>query len=381
MRIHRVREGEGLGDIAREYGISPIKLCENNGRAMRERLITGEELLIIIPTKTVSARRTDTVESLAERYSVKGDYLLAMNPELMGRGILYEGQPISVKHEPQLYGLGIGNGYFYRGCSSDALVRAMPYLNFVTVAAAVARGDGVSMLFDDTEIVRLVRAAAKIPILRVWLGEVGEGQLMDAVKSAALLAKCRGYAGICLGGMREEIKRKEYTLTARRELIECELKLFVECDVEGPREYTEYADGCVLTYDKIHRESVPRFEGGEGEVLRAFAESHDSLRAFVDLSPFALTGDKYIPKEVARSAVARGKGRLEMIADGDCVCAYVGRGCRERRYVWESMQNTKKKLEAVSELGYYGISFDIARVPIYELLMFRCMFSSGISVC
>ena len=381
MRIHRVKEGEGIRDIAREYGISPIKLSENNGRTERDRLIPGEELLIIVPTKTVNARRADTVESLAQRYSVKPSDLLAMNPELMGRGILYEGQPISVKHAPQLFGLGIGNGYFYRGCSTEALVRAMPYLSFVTVCAGVARENGVSMLFDDSDVVNLSRAAAKIPILRVWLGGIANDKMSDAVKSAALLARCRGYSGICLAGMTDEMKKKEHTLHARRELMECDLKLFVECDVEGAREYTEYADGCVLTYDKIHRESVPEFDEGEGEVFRAFAENHDSLRAFVDLSPFALTGDKYVPKETARSAVARGRGRLEYTAGGDCIRGRVGRIGKERCYIWESMQNTEKKLKMVSELGYYGISFDIARVPIYELLMFRSMFSSGISVC
>ncbi len=380
MHIHRVRMGETARDIARKYGISPIKLAENNGRSERDRLLEGEELLIIKPTKTVNARRGDTAESLAERYSVRPMDILAMNPELMGHGVLYEGQPISVKHSPPTFGLGIGNGYFYRGCPTEMLVRAIPYLSFVTVSAGVARGDGVSMLFDDSDTVSLVRAAAKIPLLRVWLGGIPESSMQDAVKSAALLGKCRGYLGICLAGMTAEMKKKEHILAAGRELLDCDLKLFVECDIEGAREYTEYADGCILTYDKIHKECIPNFEEGEGEIFRAFAEEHDSLRAFVDLSPFALTGGKYIPKDAARCAVARGKGRLEARADGDCICGLVGRAGRERAYLWESMQNTEKKLKMVSELGYYGISFDIARVPIYELLMFRSMFSSAINV-
>lgn len=380
MRIHRVKKGESIRSVAAEYGVSPLKLCENNGLSERDRLIEGEELLIILPTRTVNAKRTDTVVTLAERYCVRAADIIAMNPELSVCKTLYEGQPISVKHSPPLFGLGIGNGYYYHGCSEEALLGAMPYLNFITVSAGMAKGDGVSLIFDEKDVLSLAKAEGKSAILRVWLGEIGVDALDGAVKSAALLAGCRGYVGICLAGMSVEMKRKEHVLAARRELMGCDLKLFVECDAEGVREYGEYADAVVLTYDKIHKNAIPDFGVGEGEIFTAYAERYDSLRTFLDLSPFAYIDGKYVTKATARRAVMRGGGRIEQIADGDCLCGRVGRGKREKIYVWESMQNTEKKLKLVSELGYYGISFDIARVPIYELLMFRSMFSSGIAV-
>lgn len=380
MRIHIVKKGEDIYDIAGEYGISPIKLCENNGIPYGGRLIEGEELLILIPTRSTVAKRKDSLSDIARRFSVKEEDLLAINPELIGCANLYDGQPIVVKYGEPLYGLGIGNGYFYRGCTKEKLMAAMPYMNYVTISSAVARGDRLSLLFDDREVTDMAHSAGKITHLRIWLGDMGEGALEQTVKSAALLAKMRGHSGLTLAGLGCEMETRERVLEAKKIALECDLTLFIEGDVTTDLDHTEYADGTILTYDKIQMENIPSFEDGERVQFERFATVHDSLRAFIELSPFALIGDKYVTKSEARESILRGKGDINEGADGDYMIGKVGHGRREKQYIWESMRNTKKKLEMLSELGYYGISFDIARVPIYELLMFRVMFSSGIGI-
>ena len=57
MQIHRVKEGESIYSIAREYGVHPSKIIENNGIRNPSRLTVGRELLILIPTRTYTARR------------------------------------------------------------------------------------------------------------------------------------------------------------------------------------------------------------------------------------------------------------------------------------------------------------------------------------
>jgi hypothetical protein len=42
----------------------------------------------------------------------------------------------------------------------------------------------------------------------------------------------------------------------------------------------------------------------------------------------------------------------------------------------ESLENLKAKLGLVSELGFLGVSFDISRTPINELLLLRSLFNT-----
>ncbi len=383
MQIHTVKDGESVSSIAADYGISPIKLAENNCLSNRARLVTGEELLILIPTRTTTARRGDSISDIASRFMVRECDLLALNPELMGRGRIYDCQPIVVKYGEPLWGMGIGNGYFYRGCTEEMLVRALPYLNYVTVAAGVCQGGVISFLFDAKGAVSLARAAGKLPILRIYLEDAPRGEgWREFIGSAALLAKAEDYHGIALGGLSRFGGEglREAIFEARRVLMECDLTLFVEADVDGDVDYTDLADGAVLICDRLHKEELSSFEEGELGDYTRYADNHESTRAFVDLSPFAYTGGKYIPKADAMEIIRRGKGEIREAAEGDTRVGSVGEGRGEKLYLWESMQRTKKRLEAVSELCYLGISFDIARTPIYDLLMFRVMFSSGIGV-
>ena len=48
---------------------------------------------------------------------------------------------------------------------------------------------------------------------------------------------------------------------------------------------------------------------------------------------------------------------------------------RGEEYITCSLENTKAKLEAVSELGLMGVWFDIMRVDIRELFMLSQMFA------
>ncbi|MBR7116147.1 MAG: LysM peptidoglycan-binding domain-containing protein [Clostridia bacterium] len=381
MIIHNVKSGETLTDVAACYGISPIKLAENNGLSQKSALIEGEELLILQPTRSTNAKVGESLDDIARRFGVRESTLLGINPELCGSGRLYAGQPIAVKYGQPLYGLGIGNGYYYRGCSREALMRALPYLNYVTVSGAVGRGGRVNMLFDDTEVVSLARAAGKLPMLRLWLGDEDASHREATIKSALLIASARGYHGLTLAGEVGTGEESKATLSMAKEAsAECGLSLFGECDVSRVRDGVDIPDVTVLTYDKIHFEKIPGFDEGERVEFTRFAERHDAVRAFIDLSPFALISGKYITKDEARYAVLRGGGSIHESGCESYAVASVGKGRRERLYIWETMKNTRKKLELLSELGYYGISFDIARAPIYDLLMFRVMFSDGIGM-
>ena len=74
MLIHTVKGGDDLFSIARKYSTYPQKLLSDN-YPLSERLNEGDEILVLIPTKTANARGGDTVTSIAMRNGVTKDHL------------------------------------------------------------------------------------------------------------------------------------------------------------------------------------------------------------------------------------------------------------------------------------------------------------------
>ena len=63
MLIHTVKGGDDLFSIARKYSTYPQKLLSDN-YPLSERLNEGDEILVLIPTKTANARESPNIPIL-----------------------------------------------------------------------------------------------------------------------------------------------------------------------------------------------------------------------------------------------------------------------------------------------------------------------------
>lgn len=373
MIIHTVERGESLRSVAARYGVSPLKLAAINDLCT-ERLTEGEELLVLIPTRTATARRGERLSDIARRYGTGESSLFLMNPELcQSGGNVYDGQPITVRAEAPLFGLGIGNGYLYRTATRAQLMRALPFMSYLTVASALGRRGGIHSLFDGSWAAKLARSVGKLTLLRLYLPS-GEMLSCDILRSAALMAKSEGYHGLTVAGVLPDCPALS---EGRKMLSELGVKLVLELDGSRTAPDCLPCDFSVLLYDKIHLDDIPDTERGEGAVLRDFAERHPANRCFIDISPFALTEGKYITKGEMREAVLRQGGRISEVCRG-VKKAVAGRRGREREWIFESLSGVRRRLELLSEHGFYGASFDVCRTPTAELMMLGTMFSESI---
>ena len=381
MKIHTVNSGESIYSIASEYGVSPETVKWANGIESGHALSCGYRILIPMPTKTYSVRRADTLESICRRFGVSAASLLAKNPSLLGRTVVYEGQSLSIKYADAKYGMCAANGYFYRGCTRERLYRFMPYMSFVTVCSAHLNGGRLGFLFDDTEVRRIAAENAKITYLRVYMREcdLPRGvRCAEVASDIAIVAKSRGFSGVVLGG---ESPHSEsvgdygaFVLALRKKCIECDLSLLCECDAEGNTERADIADGAVLFYDKLAKKKIPSFDEGERAHLTRFAEKYDAPRSFLDLSAFGYRKDKYIPKEEILRSREHARRKVDFNPDTLIESTVSSNGIIT---LCESIDATKAKLTLVYELGFLGISFDIARAPVRELFLFENMFGTG----
>ncbi len=378
MQIYRTGNNESIYDIAREYGVSPIKIAENNELEIRGRLPKGREVLILTPSRTYNAKSTDTLERIAERFKTTKEALMRLNPELGGREKLYSGQLLTIKESTPSFGMISTNGYLYAGTPKDRLTAIMPYLSYATVCSAVYKEGRINNLFSSEDTVDYIKSLGRVPMLRVYLTELPNKESdTDFANSLGILAKSGGFSGITLSSLNAICTDKErlnaLVFTVRKTLMENDLLLFAEGDLESDTSYMDYADAGILTYDKLHKADAPSFDDGEKAALEGFAYSGESSRTFLEISSFAYSGGRFIEKREGARLCDKRRAEMHYNESTKIKTASFGKH-RKREIISESLENTKAKLELVSELGFMGISFDIGRIYIPDLMIAASMF-------
>ena len=376
MQIYRSESNESVYDISSKFGVSPVKLVEDNDLEIRGRLAKGREVLVLTPSRTYNVRGGDTLDKIAMRFRTTKEALMRHNPELRGREKTYSGQLLTISDCTPSYGMISTNGYLYSGTSRDRLTAIIPYLSYVTVCSAVYKDSHVHSLYPTEDTVEYIKGVGRTPMLRVYMTELPKND-SDFAGSIAIFAKSCGFPGITLSSLSSLSKSAErlssLVLTIRRALLENDLLLFVEGDAERDVSYVDYADAAVLTYDKMHRIDAPSFEDGERRVLCGYADSYESCRAFVEISSFAYSGGRYMEKADAHRLCDRKHADIEHDCEKRLTKATYGKHKR-REVVYESLENTMGKLELVSELGFMGVSFDIGRICTPDLMAMASMF-------
>ena len=365
MKIHTVRRGECISGISERYGIPEELLRADNEIAHGEPTV-GEELLVRIPMRTHRAKYRDTLEGLSIRYKIPKIDMLAQNPHIKN-GHPDIGECVVLCQPERRYGNAASNGYFYRGCSDEAFLRALPYLTYVTFSAATL-GDGQCEAELDTRTpAKKAESEGVIPLLRFHAKkkEKLSPLYIEPILRAVSEGGCRG-AVIPMQGKGVEYKD---TLSEIRERLEKEgLILAIECDEESAPELSRVVDRTLFSYFKHALDVRPSFEGGEKALLSRIAESGCST-TLVELPATARCADNFFG--LCDALEAARKSRSEIKRDDGLISEFsVG----QKRCVYPSLENIKANLDLIGELGFMGVSFDIMRSPASHFLAYNGLF-------
>ena len=364
MKIHTVREGESLSDIAKEYGIDEDILRINNEIPEGE-CATGEELLILTPTRTYTIKRGDSTERLSLRFGVRRRDLLAMNPWICTEGLVPSRRVALSYGEPKL-GMAAAHGFLYNGYTPDGLARRLPYLTYVSVGCAVSNGRELRKLFDPRDAVGLVRSADKIPLLRIFDKDAVHRSAEDGKKFSESIINAAisgGYKGITLSGELSE----EYLVDLRGKMIGCDLILFTELDTYAPSYFNEYADGSVLSYTEGAGSSETNF-------YKEFATDAESSKSFIELPSFASFDGGFMKRGDAVCMARRSGANMVPNEDGTNL-SFKHKKCGTVSL--PSLSSVKAILDIIHEYGYMGVSFDIMRTPLPYLMMYNASFGTS----
>ncbi len=383
MQIHTVKQGDTIYQIAKDYDTSATKICENNGIENKNQLSVGRELLIVRPTRTYTVKRGDTLSGIAMRFGIKLKDLITANPKHIGNDKLAIGEVLSIRTDKKKYGTSVSNGYFYQGCTKEKLMMSMPFLTYVTIASVISGDGGLEQLFEDRDIIKTVKENGRIPLMRIY--ETGgcekyieNDKRENFIDGIIAMAKDKGYSGIvlCAFSAAEKSPQKfsEFIMALRKRMIGCDLVLFTEIDESSPMAISDLSDGSIFIYDNLMLENPPGFKKGQYAVMRDFSNKADSSKVFIDIPSLAYNGGKYISYDDAMHLCYKSGGEIKNDADS-LISSFKYRAGGSNNVVrFESMKNIEAKLDAISELGFMGISFDIMRTPTSTLMMYGALY-------
>lgn len=380
MHIHIKKENESIKDIAEGYGVWEEHLRQMNNLFGSEPAM-GEELLLLTPTRSYTVQHGDSIEKIAVRFGVGKRDLLSQNPWISTEGVNV-GDRLALKYSEPVGGMAVANGYFYKDCSKKALLRALPFLTYVTFGSAIAEKNRIYRTFDDKKEVELIGEEKKIPLVRIYdryteRYKSGEDQTPFA-EGLIELAKMGGYKGIVIDACALNNYAEEFSaflIVLRKLMIGCDLILITEINENSPIEFSEYADGSIMYYPKYAYDNPPSFDNGERKVLSDFACRGESAKTFVDLPSLATHKGQHITYDEAMKKAR--KGNQSIIHNESTLLSAFG-DRKQGECVFSSLKNIKSLLDAVREFDYMGVCFDIMRTPLAHLMMYNSMFKTYI---
>ncbi len=370
MKIHTVKTGESLSSIAKMHGTEEEMIRRDNG-LLSDALTVGEELLILTPTRTYEPRKYESADGISMRFGISKSELCAANPMPAANGSDFGIMALRYPERP--YGSAATNGYFYRGCSIEKLKCMLPYLTYITLAAAVADESGIRLIFDPKEALNAVRGTGIIPLIKIF-DKRETGSLYNTEKNEKLaseliyFAKEHGFFGICLDFSDCEVSEGAacaFLIELKKMMMGSDLILITETDFSTPQGISDYSDGCTLSQNigKSFRESV------EKEAKR-YADEAESAKAFLELPLFAIADGEYFPVTDAMDMARRSGAQLDFDEETKLLSF---NHKRHGEIKMPSLSYIKALLDLSRKESFMGISFDIGKVPLPFILLFNSL--------
>ena len=367
MQIHRVKSGETIYSIAREYGVSPRKIIENNGLKNPDSLAIGRELLILIPTRTYTARYGDTLEAISKRFSVSREELLKNNPALAGTEKIYPEEIFAVKYPEKNHGTLLLNGYLYRDYSAERLSFMLPYLSHLTLSACTYDRGKIRRLFRASEAVNNTKTLGKRLAMRIYIPNPEQTETESLISAAISEAKALGCEEITLAisGASENTGLYNSLSEIKNALLAEGLSLNIETDGSISKSCLSVPKTLILCRDDCLSSAEQSLE-----LYKNFQNEAEPSSVFIDLSPFAYRNGAPVPIDEAMNIADR-EGAPISTSEDKMTLSFKW---RSEEFILPSLENIKAKLDLIGELGYLGCSVDVMRCPISHLMMLSSLF-------
>lgn len=167
MYIYTVKPGDSLNTLSRRFGIPANRIAADNDLRNPDRLIVGQNIVIMSDTMRYPMREGQTLYSVSQEFGVPLEELIAANPNVNPFSLrIGEVITIPLGGMPQRRP-AIVNGFAYPTISESSLNCVLPFLTFISPFSytLTPTGELIAPNADDI-IYRSIRSAV-MPLMVV----------------------------------------------------------------------------------------------------------------------------------------------------------------------------------------------------------------------
>ncbi len=166
MIIYIVRPGDTIQSIANATGSSVARILRDNALTEESILVPGQALVILQPNKTHTVAIGETFAGIADQYGISQKQLLANNPALNGREVLYPGETLVIDYVTTTEKRNlVVNGYAYPYIDREILRKTLPYLTYLTLFTYGFTENGDLIGIDDEEVIQIAKQYQVAPLM------------------------------------------------------------------------------------------------------------------------------------------------------------------------------------------------------------------------
>lgn len=168
MIIHVVSAGDTIESIAGRYGVESENLLADNGIQMGERLVIGQAVVIAVPEVIHTVQSGESLTEIAAAYGISLRQLYRNNFRLQGRSTIQTGQTLVIRYQNQgAKGRFVTNSYAYPYIESSVLRPQLPYLTFFAPFTYGISENGQLVDLDDAELLALSAEYGTRPLMHL----------------------------------------------------------------------------------------------------------------------------------------------------------------------------------------------------------------------
>lgn len=166
MTIHVVQQGETLGMIAEQYGVTTERIIIDNELPNPEKLVVGQSMIIRIPTQLHTVIEGDTLNRIAEEYDISTDELLRNNPWVAAQETLELGQALLIAYESDpVIDTALIIGYLYPFINRSVHRKSLPFLTYQSIFTYGFTPTGDLIPIEDEELIAVGYEMTVAPIM------------------------------------------------------------------------------------------------------------------------------------------------------------------------------------------------------------------------
>lgn len=160
MTIYVVQQGDTLGSIAEQFGVTTERLIIDNELPNPENLVVGQSIGVRIPVEVHTIASGETLTSIAETYEVSVTQLLQNNPWAALPDALVPGETLVVSFEEEaVIGNVLLNGYAYPFINRGVLSKSLSFLTYLSIFTYGFTAQGDLVPIEDEELIEAATQA------------------------------------------------------------------------------------------------------------------------------------------------------------------------------------------------------------------------------